>query len=420
MKNFFLNDLKYEKKIDIILLFLVIFLPLSLLCRSLIINAFTILIPLIFLIKIINEKKLFILNNKIFWSLLIFWLILLLNSFFSINFYESFSRAFGFLRFIILVFAIKFIISYKNFKFEKIIYSIWFSTFFIVSSDLIFEYIFGFNVLGFQSNWPGRLSGFLDQELKIGNFYYGFILIALSFVYKNYRNKQIFFILAIFFIFISFVIGERSNFIRSAFLLILFLLIFIENSWWKKIFILLSSIIFIFVIINSNPYYKARYWDQIIFPIKSSSNFSIAMKETTYGAHYYTAIKIFKENLFFGVGLRNYRNESWKEKYNDETLKFNNSRWSTHPHQLHLEFLSETGLIGYTSFLILFFYYLLNSFKSYLKNKNIYQLSSILFIIVSLLPIIPSGSFFTTFGATIFWINFSVMTTYNLVNKNNS
>ena len=129
MKNFFLNDLKYEKKIDIILLVLVIFLPLSLLCRSLIINTFTILLPLIFLIKIINEKKLFILNNKIFWSLLIFWLILLLNSFFSISFYVSFSRAFGFLRFIILVFAIKFIISHKNFKFEKIIYSIWFSTF---------------------------------------------------------------------------------------------------------------------------------------------------------------------------------------------------------------------------------------------------------------------------------------------------
>ena len=42
-----------------------------------------------------------------------------------------------------------------------------------------------------------------------------------------------------------------------------------------------------------------------------------------------------------------------------------------------------------------------------------------LFIMASVIPIIPSGSFFTTYGATLFWINFSVMiSTEENINKN--
>jgi O-antigen ligase len=83
-----------------------------------------------------------------------------------------------------------------------------------------------------------------------------------------------------------------------------------------------------------------------------------------------------------------------------------------HPHQLHLEFLSETGLFGYFTFLIFIIYSLFLSIKNYLTTKNRYQLASILFVIASILPLIPSGSFFTSYGATIFWINYGVMISY--------
>ena len=46
------------------------------------------------------------------------------------------------------------------------------------------------------------------------------------------------------------------------------------------------------------------------------------------------------------------------------------------------------------------------------KDKNVYQLSSIIFIITSLLPILPSGSFLSTFTSGIFWLNFSIMISY--------
>ena len=88
-------------------------------------------------------------------------------------------------------------------------------------------------------------------------------------------------------------------------------------------------------------------------------------------------------------------------------------RRTTHPHQIHFEILSETGLIGYLSFIICFFLFLKNSIKNFINKKNIYQFFGILFVICSFLPFIPSGSFFTTFGATIFWINFALIETFN-------
>jgi hypothetical protein len=89
------------------------------------------------------------------------------------------------------------------------------------------------------------------------------------------------------------------------------------------------------------------------------------------------------------------------------------SRWATHPHQIHWEFLSETGIIGYSIFIIFFLFVIISTIKSLKLKFNSHQLSSMLFITASILPLIPTGSFFTTYGATLFWINFSVMISFN-------
>ena len=131
-----------------------------------------------------------------------------------------------------------------------------------------------------------------------------------------------------------------------------------------------------------------------------------------YGAHYNTAYKIFKENFYFGIGIKNFRNEVRKEIYVDNEFKFTEKRVTTHPHQVHYEFLSETGIVGYLAFLFFIFSSLYLAIKSYFKNGNLYQLSGIIFVITSILPIIPSGSFFSTYSSGIFWINFAIMTGY--------
>ena len=164
--------------------------------------------------------------------------------------------------------------------------------------------------------------------------------------------------------------------------------------------------------VTSNNYYKNRYFDQVSSILKKDG-ISSYLNNSQYGAHYNVAKEIFKDNLFFGVGIKNFRVESAKDKYDNLNHPLNIVRSATHPHQIHYEFLSETGLFGYVSFLIFIFLSLYWSIKNYLINKNIYQLSSILFVITSLSPLLPSGSFLSTYTSSIFWLNYAIMVGYN-------
>ena len=418
MNNFFRKEPK--QILDFVIISLIALLPISLISRSLIINILTFLIGLFFLIKVLTEKKFFFLNNKIFYALCLFWLTLLVNLAFSTDFGASFLRSFGFFKFVLLVFAIKYYLTLENFKYENFIFKAWFLAFAIVSIDLIFEYIFGFNTLGYKSYMPGRLSGFLDQELKIGHFYYGFFLIGTSFIYKNYNRGLLFFISIGAFVTILFIIGERSAFIKGFLMFFFFLLLFDKYNFYRKaIFIsLISALITTLIFTNQN--YKLRFWTQLFNPMPNQNNLIKNLSKTSYASHYDTAIKIFTKYPYFGSGLKTFRYESSKKKYTDKdrSQNFNRMRWATHPHNIHLEFLSETGIFGYLSFIIFFIYVLSLSVKNFLKFRNNYQLASMLYIFFTLIPILPSGSFFTTYAATIFWINFAIMISYNFQKKN--
>jgi len=159
-----------------------------------------------------------------------------------------------------------------------------------------------------------------------------------------------------------------------------------------------------FVIALNEPT-RTRFYNEIFNKIENIGLLNY-IKTNKHGLHYVTSIEVFKQNKLFGIGYKNFRYESHKKKYN-----INNDRnvWAPHPHQIHFEFLSELGIIGYLMLMSLLIYYITNGFIAYKKNKNLYTLSASLFILATILPIIPSGSFFTTFTATIFWINISII-----------
>ena len=167
-----------------------------------------------------------------------------------------------------------------------------------------------------------------------------------------------------------------------------------------------------------NDNYKTRFWEMLGEPLKKDLSLSNTLKNSPYGAHYDTAIKIFQKNKIFGVGIKNFRNESGKKDYENKKFVYTEIRSSTHPHQIHFEFLSETGLFGYLAFLLFYTYSLIIFYKNQKNSINLYQLSGGLFLISVIIPFLPSGSFFTTYGATIFWINYAIMISPNhLVNE---
>ena len=210
----------------------------------------------------------------------------------------------------------------------------------------------------------------------------------------------------------AFLIGERANFIKIFLAIILFTFL-INKIQLKYLIISVTTLsLLIYLIISSgHPLYKWRYHKQL--NILYSDGLSEYLSNSRYGAHRNVAKEIFLDNPIFGVGIKNFRIESANKKYDNLDHKFNHSRASTHPHELYYEFLSETGIFGLLCFLIFILSSIILSIKNYLKFKNIFQLSSIIFIIISILPIIPSGSFLATFPSSIFWINYAIMMGYN-------
>ncbi len=410
-KNQFSSNFQHLFAIFILSLY-----PITFFLGTGILNLFIILIDLILLIEIFKNKKFYIFNNKIFISMLLLWFVLLINLFFSIDPINSLSRSLGFIRYIFFVLAIIYFFNIYNQKYQKIIITSWLIIFFVVNIDLIYEFIFGKNIFGFKSYMPGRLASFFNDELRIGHYYHAFCLIILCFIlqklnykklkkFKYFSNINIIILLSFFFIFISFIIGERSNFIKTFIMISLFIFLFEKQFIKRKIFIFLLLIGLIYSIISLNESYKSRFLKQLILPfIKNPISY---VEKSSYIDHYKAGIQIFNENKFFGVGLKNYRKIVKDKKYVNPSI---------HPHQIHIELLSELGILGYLCFIIFFIYNFLNLKNNLIITQNYYNLSGLLFIISCLIPLLPSGSFFTSHAAALFWMNFAFMNFSNKIN----
>ena len=402
-QNLFLNNL---------LLFFFCTYPITFLLGNFAINLFLFVFNLLFIWGVFKKYySLNILNKNIQILLLFIFLTFLINLFFSNNFYLTYLRVLKFILIIGSILAFRtLIINCEEDKIIKI-YKTWSLIFLLVILDVIYELIFGVNILGLKSIIPGRVASFTGDELNIGHFFSAFCLIFISFQLYSINKNSLNLLIAVLLILISFLIGERSNFIKTLIIISIFIFFIFEIKKKYKILSLSSLVIFLIVILNINPNYKLRYFDQFT-SVLSKEGIHHYLDNSIYGAHFKVAEEIFKDNIFFGVGIKNFRVESFSDKYDNIGHKHSDRRATTHPHQVHYEFLSETGLFGYLSFgifIILSFYF---AIKSYLKNKNLYQLSGILYVMISLLPLLPTGSFFSTYSSSLFWLNYAIMVGY--------
>jgi O-antigen ligase len=396
--------------------FIILILPISLLISTGVSEFSVIVVSLFFLTKILIGKKWKILKNKIFFLLLILWVYLIINFAISENYQlNNFSfRGIFFIKYILFIFA--FIYFIKD-RINKVLCA-WSIILIIVLIDIYFEFFIGHNLIGIKSNDPTRIASFLGEELKIGYFLLGFIFLCLGFFLQSIPKNSIklklwalFILLAI--LIGSFITGERSNFIKTLFCCLIMLFFFDKKFIKHKIIFLVAAITLIITTLTFSSKLNIRFNGQIINNIEKKGIIE-SVKETQHGAHYYTAIEIFKKNIFFGVGSKNFRIECAKKDYYNPNYLRSEERCSTHPHQIYLELLSEHGIVGTLIILYVIFYILIGNIKVFLVKRNYIHLATIAFILSTFLPIIPSGSFFVSFDATIFWLNFSIMNYFGL------
>ena len=116
-------------------------------------------------------------------------------------------------------------------------------------------------------------------------------------------------------------------------------------------------------------------------------------------SHFKSAILMVKKNLLTGVGPRNYRVECLKKDY-EHIGKY---RCNTHPHNIYLEVFAETGIVGFSIILFVFFYIVYYLFKLHFwqhKHEKIGLFFFSMVIFLNLFPFTTTGSFFNN------WISF--------------
>tara|TARA_B100000989_G_scaffold151360_1_gene112931 strand:- start:213 stop:1379 length:1167 start_codon:yes stop_codon:yes gene_type:complete len=364
-----------------------------------------------------NHYK-FLIKNESLKILFGIYIYLIFNSLFSINYEIGFSRNFGFLRLILLFIAINyfFYISKTNLK----IFYTWTLVFFVFVFDVYFERFSGANVFGWGPQeidgvfqpYGSRVMSFFKDEPIAGSYLYGFIFLVSGYVLQFFKNKTKGDFLSLFLIlcFLLSVIatGERSNSIKVTFGIVLFILIIDIIKPKTKILILTILIGSIILLITNSNYLKNRYVGQFYYYLSEKD--SKAIEKSLYYKLYRSGFNVFKNSPLFGVGNKNYRIEACGDV--KKVIEFN-YKCTTHPHQTYIELLSEHGLIGAFILLSSFFLLMFKNLKKIIFSKNYIQIGSFVYLLSVFLPLLPSGSFFSDFNITFFFINLSFLYAVN-------
>ncbi len=334
--------------------------------------------------------------------------------------------------------------------------NIYFSLFFILTIDAFIQYYFGKNLIGYELADGNRVSGIFNDEAILGSFFSKFLILLTSFFLIEKRKFSTLFLLFFFltlFVIIIFLSGERSAFIFSIIFLTTY---FFYIKKYKYLLSFVSFILIFNIFLFNTDYlkdYKKKYLtyigdigiskfisekystQQLIDSEHKKYIFSKTNKllseetiakdlgitvqkvqdlkvnnsikydsflNTYHGGLFARAIILSKQNLIFGHGIKNYRiictkaERSQNKNFNSNFFyKKNIYKYycSTHPHNIYLELLVETGLIGLTLFIIFIVLFLLK-FKN--KKFNYLEKSVILTNFALFFPFLPTGSFFSS------------------------
>lgn len=377
------------------------FFPISIIAGSTISLINILLIDISFVILLLIKKDYSFITNKSFRLLILLYLYLIFNTFISYDFSMSAPRNFGFIRMIILFLAINYFFNVENF-FKKI-FLLWTLFFSIFVIDIFYEAYNGQNVLGFISPYEKRIVSFFKDEPVIGGFIGAFFLILTGFCVNEYNKYKILIsIISIIFILGILITGERSNFLKSFFGIIVFYFFYKEFSLkFKSLIVILLVLCFSISLFNSN-FLQNRFIHQI-------KKIAIDKEGNDYFRLQKSGLEVANEKKFFGVGNKNYRIATCidQEIALKERVYFR-KYCSTHPHQIYVEFLSEHGIFGFILIFFIFYKMIFSKIRQVLNSNNYISTGALCYLMFTFIPIIPSGAFFSDFSLNLFFINLSI------------
>lgn len=420
-KSFFTDK---SLKFDIIFFStLVIFLPILLITGPALPDIFLSLIATFFLIKSIFYKKWSYYKNPIVYGFLLFSFYGIVRSFFYEIPTESLTRegSVFYFRYIFFAMGVWYLLD-NNPHLAKCLLIVSVLSLLVVCSDGLYQYFTGYNFFGNEKWSDHRLTGLFGNEPIIGRYIAYLSIFVFALIYKNLKtnNKTIF--LSIGFMIICevlvFLTGERAPLLVITLFSVL-VVIFMPYLRIYRIFGFLISIIIIFSIIQINPVAKKRMIDETINQV-SETQIPYLPYSSHHEEHYISAIKMFTDNPFFGIGTNVFSLECDKSDY-----RISDRSCTTHPHQFYIQVLAELGIFGFL-FIFSFFLYLswsiIRQFYSLIvKNHKIFiPFDSFLFHIVLFIywwPIIPHMSLYNNWNNVLMMLPLGFYLKFTYGNK---
>ncbi len=353
-----MNKIRQNPIILIELLYLLI--PTALVFSRAISDLLLIIIVIFFIIYSIKNQIFHYYKNKFFLLFIIFCIFLISVSLIKNN--QIPISVLFFFRFGFFSLATWFMLDNNNKLGKKILYSIFF-TCSVVIVDAFFQYLFGYNIFGYElSNKSERLSGFFKDELILGSYItrLGPLFLLQMFIFftinKNYFYSPVIYSFILFsYTFIVFLTGERTAFIYFL-LTMLLVLVFLEKKISFSILMIVISSFILFTFTGENRLIKTTKL-QIYQSLSKNDELKIQFKKfdeipVPHLKHWKSSYLMAKENPLFGVGPRMFREECNKPKY------FVQDGCANHPHNLYFQISAEAGIVGLL-FLISYFIYIL-------------------------------------------------------------
>ena len=356
-------------------------------------------------------------------------------------------KSFMLIRFLILIIIIDTLFINKILNLKKLFLSSLLCTSF-VSFDVMLQYITGFDLFGLKSTYTWNSGPFGDERIA-STYLKNFSFFSFFYIFETCKNKNfskpLFIFIIIFHLLATLLAGNRMPMVLFLFGCVL-IIFFIRNL---RIVMSLSLIIFIsifFLLIKNDKNFQHTYGVffsdiNIIKLVKINKDITskqadekkaaeeyeakipqsvIFLRHSGYNRVFHTAITMWKEQPLTGFGFKSFRIKCWDmlEKDNAErkiTQRPQNIVCSNHAHNYYFELLSEAGIVG-TSLMVIFFLILLKDSFNYLRKYNqqknpemILLIPVIILFFLEIWPLKSTGSFFTTWGATFFWLNVSML-----------
>ena len=432
--------------------FLVLMYPISLITGNMFVNLNIILICILGVLAYKNNL-LKLINSKSIIFIFSFFLLLITISIFKqglISENKNFLKSIFYFRYFIFFLILTLMVKNNHLNFKHLLVLSFVITS-LISLDVIFQGLFGKNIIGLES-FGKHNSSIFGKELIAGSYIQRFCLmglVCLPLIYIKQNTKRLILIFLVTIVFFCGVLFSGNRMPSAMLVLSLFLMLFLIKDLRLPIILGLITIAIIFSFLvfkndNVKKHYAAFYKysiDTVVnvkkfstkkYPELEDRRYELFIKEYNKGKDskklkstyelipfasghqivFLTAIDVWRDNLFFGNGLKSFRT-TCKTK-----LHLPNRVCEAHPHNYYLELLNDSGLVGLVIFLLGIIFLLFeksgNPKKIYENEKTIF-LCLVIIIISEFFPFKSSGSFFTTSNSS--FVFFLLGLTNGLKNK---